>query len=110
MSILTRIKTGLYDYEWKEAWRKIQVALPVGVAYVPKFEEWKQACMAEGRNRQFIHYATTGKRISFRLGVQEVIAEIITETEALNKQATELPWCPSVESLRATKEKIEQSR
>jgi hypothetical protein len=88
MSVVTRILTGLSEHEWKEAWAKVEPVLPklVGVC-IPElvtFEEWMSAVCAEGRNRQFISYATTGKRCSFRAGVRQVVSEILADASKVS--------------------------
>jgi hypothetical protein len=83
MSIVTRIRTGLSEYEWEKFWAKavstpgyqIQ-ALAVGL------EEWRDAVVAEGKNRQSIERAYSGRRISLRSGVLQVIREVLGDPVA----------------------------
>ena len=80
MILLTRIRTGLSEYEWEKAWAQavstpgLQVhALALGL------EAWRENVVAEGKNRQFIERAYSGKRLSLRGGVLQVIREVLTE-------------------------------
>jgi hypothetical protein len=80
MSILTRIRTGLSEYEWEKYWAQV-VATPHGQigALSLGLEGWRSAVVDEGRNRQFIERALHGKKISLRAGVLQVIKEVLTE-------------------------------
>ena len=78
MSILTRIRTGLSEYEWEKYWAQL-ASTPCGQinALSLGLEGWRAEVVAEGRNRQFIERAYTGKRISLRAGVLQVINEVL---------------------------------
>lgn len=76
MSLKTLIRTGLTDHEWEKYWRQLvsqprsQVeALALGL------DDWMQAVVDEAVNRQVIERAYTGKRLSLRKAVLQVIME-----------------------------------
>lgn len=80
--------SGLSELEWEAAWKFIEPRLKAlgpdcpksyyvdFAGPIPTFAEWKDAVIAEGKNRQFINYVYTGKRCSLRQGVQKVIQEM----------------------------------
>jgi len=89
MSLLTQLRTGLTEYEWEKYWAQLvstprwQVeALALGL------EGWRKAVVDEGRNRQFIEYAYSGKRISLRTGVLQVIRESLDNTAPIAPTGT----------------------
>lgn len=77
MSILMQIRTGLSERQWEDLWARLVSSPKFQVeAMAVGFEEWREMVIAEGENRRFIAYATTGKRIGLRAGIGQVLSEI----------------------------------
>jgi len=77
MSLKCWVQTGLTERQWENLWHAL-VSSPASQldAMALGFEEWRKNVIAEGANRQFIHHAWTGKKISARKGILEVVQEI----------------------------------
>jgi len=77
MSITSLIRTGMTEREWELAWEKLPLRAKI-VDLGITFEQWKEALIAEAKNRQFINRAYTGSRRggSLRSNVKTVLSEI----------------------------------
>jgi hypothetical protein len=82
MSLLSLIQTGLSEREWENLWAKLVSSPQFQVAALATgFEQWKADVIAEGKNRQFIEYAYSGKRISLKKGIAQVVREMKQDAE-----------------------------
>lgn len=77
MSLFLKIRTGLSQYEWERLWAQLCTSPHTQIEALSQgFENWFEAVVAEGKNRQFVHYAFSGKHISLRKGIAEVVNEM----------------------------------
>jgi hypothetical protein len=77
MSIKSWVQTGLTEWQWEMLWAQLASSPKTQIeALKLGYENWREAVISEGANRQFIHYATTGKHISLRKGIAEVVQEM----------------------------------